>query len=121
MSQWVQLAEREKGLPSRRGTGFPPDPESPRLPCGVCGDHLQWGIRYAARPKAAWRSSQALGPAPKFEPTNHVRCACEIRAGVVPHMFNDSSENFIDGEDFVCVLHAFQFRHKRTKKRKAYM
>ena len=64
-----------KGLPSRRGTGFPPDPESPRLPCGVCGGPLEWGIRCAARPKAAWQSSQALGPAPKFEPTNHVRCA----------------------------------------------
>ena len=45
----------------------------------------------------------------------------EIRAGVVPHMFNDGSENFIDGKDFVRVLRAFQFRHRRTKRRITYM
>ena len=41
---------------------------------------------------------------------------CDIRTGVVTHMFNDGSENFIDGKDFVRVLHAFQFRHRRMRK-----
>ena len=41
---------------------------------------------------------------------------CDTRTGVVTHMFNDGSENFIDREDFVRVLYAFQFRHRRTRK-----
>lgn len=46
---------------------------------------------------------------------------CEIRVGAEAHMFNDSGENFIDGEDFVRVLHAFQLGHRRRKKRITYV
>lgn len=109
--------EAEKGkvesfLPSRCETDFLLDPGSPRLPYGVCGGPLQLGIRYVARPRVALRPSQVFGPVPNFEPMKlrQVRRAWRNRSRMDVHMFDDGSEYFIDGEDFVRILHSSIFR-----------